>query len=202
MRRMGFSLFLDAEFERLKLGVIEADRCIGQMICDGFVIDHFSEAIDQCLRQANVEASRLSQIYFLNGPGSTMGIRTLCAFVNTLILLNKIDQSQVFTCNHLYFYQAYETYINQKEAPFQIVAKVGLNQCLRLSVEDKTQLLDIQKCKLQDVHDRADDPLFFLPHPALQGQTFLTYDLEKIPSLLTLKDLQLWHNGAFDLFQV
>ena len=190
---MGVILFMDAEFNRLKLSVVRAGHCIGHFDFEGFVVDHFSRALYACFSQVGIDCSELCQVYFLNGPGSTMGIRTLCAFVNTLIALKKIDKENVFTCNSLYFYQAYETYIVNRSLPFQILARIGFNQCLSLQVDNKNKCLPIKQMRFEDARAQTDCPLFYLSHPSLKEQNLLNYDLEKIVPLLKITVPPLWH---------
>lgn len=72
-------------------------------------------------------------IFLIHGPGSTLGIRTFCAFLRTLLVLKKIRASQVWVCDSLHFAR---WLLDQRPSSQPICARVQSTKTLCLNSKE------------------------------------------------------------------
>jgi len=173
-------LFLSAGFNRYQLGLARN----GQWLCcreqEGNLSDDLHKALNPCLELCNFE--NLS-VFLLNGPGSTLGIRALCAFLRTCLALDKLQLGQIFTCDQLHFAQAY---LLQKQPDCNpiICARVSLTMTLCLGAERI----------IHEASEAEKSAAVWLPHPCLpKNHPLFEFSLQNCLSLLTPTDL--WKQG-------
>ena len=125
----------------------------------------------------------------MNGPGSTLGIRTFCAFIRTLLVLKKIKPSQVFVCDALHFAQLILTQRNFRET---VCARLNVTQVLCLSSLKATFRVPSEAEKQQAL---------WLPHPCLpkEIQRF-RFEMKEVLPLLS-PQLPWETTDAPDVFQ-
>jgi hypothetical protein len=187
---------MDAGFDQLKLGIANEDHWMSTLEYEGSVVDHFGDIVGKGFRECGINFTDLTRICFLNGPGSTMSIRTLCAFARTLKLLQQVEKNAIYVANHLHFHQLYQTHVACRHLPFCIVAKAGFHQYLCLHVNDKRQLNVIRKVDMQHLGNDDAIPLVKLPHPSLPREECVDYRLSRCLSLLYLIDPCIWQTTS------
>ncbi|MDR2396922.1 MAG: hypothetical protein LBD69_03660 [Puniceicoccales bacterium] len=198
---MRITLFMDAGFDQLKLGIANEDRWVSTVEYEGFIVDHFSEMVGKCFSEGGMKFTDLTRVCFLNGPGSTMSIRTICSFVRTLKLLQQVGENAIHVANHLHFYQIYQTHVECRCLPFCIVAKAGFHQYLCLHVNDKHKLDVIRKVD-KNLDDDGKTSLIKLSHPSLPKEECVHYHLSQCLPLLYLRDPCIWQaTSSPDLYQ-
>lgn len=178
-------LFLSASFETFQIGLASEDNAwILKNEQQGHIADQLSNTLAPIIERCHFDALT---VHLLNGPGSTLGIRTLCAFVRTLLALGKIKPSQVFTCDHLHFAQA--CLVLRKEDPLpNICARVNLTKTLCLTPSN--DLHSASEAEMQNA--------FWLPHPCLKNKKNFSFCLDEI--LPILQQEHLWEmNGNPDI---
>ena len=79
-------LFLSAGFSYCQVGLARDEQWIYCQEKQGHIADQLAEVLQPCLDLCHFESLT---IFLINGPGSTLGIRSLCAFVRTLLALPK-----------------------------------------------------------------------------------------------------------------
>ncbi|GEM_PF-2609088 len=170
----GQRLFLSADFEAFQIGLASnTDSWLLKNEQQGHIADQLSVALEAIVAQCHFETLT---VFLLNGPGSTLGIRTLCAFVRTLLALNKIQPYQVLTCDHLHFAQACLISRNEKPLP-SICARVNLTKTLCLTPSN-------------DLHPASEaemEEALWLPHPCLKNKKIFSFQLDEILPLLHSK---------------
>ena len=169
----GQRLFLSAGFDTFQVG-LASDVWILKAEHPGYIADQLSSALETIVDRCHFEALT---IFLLNGPGSTLGIRTLCAFVRTLLALDKIKPDQVFTCDHLHFAQACLQLQNTTPLP-NICARVNLTKTLCLTPSN--DLHPASEAEMQNA--------LWLPHPCLKDKNTFSFHLEEILPLLHPSD--------------
>ena len=173
-------LFLSAGFNRYQLGLARN----GQWLCcqeqDGNLSDDLHKALKPCLELCKFE--NLS-VFLLNGPGSTLGIRALCAFLRTCLALGKLQLGQIFTCDQLHFTQSYLLQKQPDSKPI-ICARVNLTTTLCLDGE-------------RAIHEASGEEktnAVWLPHPCLpKNYPLFEFVLQDCLPLLSLTAL--WKQG-------
>ena len=167
-------LFLSAGFNRYQLGLARN----GQWLCcqeqEGNLSDDLHKALTPCLDLCNFEPL---SVFLLNGPGSTLGIRALCAFLRTCLALGKLQLNQIFTCDQLHFAQAY---LLQKQPDFEpiICARVNLTTTLCLETEGG----------IHEASEAEKSAAVWLPHPCLpKNYPLFEFALQNCLLLLTPK---------------
>lgn len=130
-----------------------------------------------------------TEIYLVNGPGSTLGIRTFCAFVRTLIVLKKIPSSRIFTCDALHFAQLILSHRNLHQS---ICARLNVTQVLCLNSLNDMFHIPSETEKQQSL---------WLPHPCLLKEVqMFCFEIKEVLPLLTPR--LTWENTeAPDVFQ-
>lgn len=175
----GQRLFLSAGFETFQIGLASGtDVWILKEEQTGHIADQLSNVLKDIVDQS---CFATLAIFLLNGPGSTLGIRTLCAFVRTLLALNKISFDRVYTCDHLHFAQACLQLRNVTTLP-NICARVNLTKTLCLTPSN-------------DLHPASEDEMksaLWLPHPCLKDKNIFSFHLDEILPLL--HSTSLWHS--------
>jgi tRNA threonylcarbamoyladenosine biosynthesis protein TsaB len=112
----------------------------------------------------------LDGIVFCEGPGSHLGIRTVCLFLRTLRILPAYESLPIYTYNALHLAQ-----LLQKErhisCPYRLVARAGWDQVYQLNVEDETRFSTIGETPFasfdggaQDVYGLSFGPKNSWPH--------------------------------------
>lgn len=180
-------LFLSAGFNSYQIGLAKDNNWVYCQEKQGYMLDQFFEALQPCLNLCHFE---YLTIFMLNGPGSTLGIRALCAFVRTLLALNKTTSSHVYVSNTLNFAQKY---LSQYDANFDrpICARVNLTKTLCLRKSSMLHLASEEEKK----------EAIWLEHPCLSSETEkFILKMDKILGLLTPSHL--WKSTKTpDIFQ-
>ena len=127
--------------ERLFLYAGFSDFCVGWAKNDAWSYEYvetepITDRLFSALRPCTDEISwSNTEIYLVNGPGSTLGIRTFCAFIRTLLVLKKLIPSQVFVCDALHFAQLILTQQNLQKT---VCARLNVTQTLCLNSPEDT----------------------------------------------------------------
>ena len=177
-------LFLSASFENYQIGLARNDRWFYTKEEHGHIADNLQQALKDCIPLLHFD---ILTVYLINGPGSTLGIRTLCAFVRTLCALKKIQNDQIYTCNGLAFAHTYLSQFDKSSGP--ICARVNLTQTL---------------CFQKDLHIASEDEkqnAIWLPHPCLKDQKTFNFTLENTLPILQ-KHAPWIQNPQPDVFQI
>lgn len=182
--------------ERLFLYAGFSDFCVGWAKNDAWTYEYveaepITDRLFSALRPCTDEISwSNTEIYLVNGPGSTLGIRTFCAFIRTLLVLKKLNPSQVFVCDALHFTQLILTNRNLQQPV-----------CARLNV---TQVLCLNSLKdtFHTPSETEQQQAFWLPHPCLSKEVQLfRFEMKEILPLLSPQSP--WGTtDAPDVFQV
>lgn len=185
---MNDHLFLSAGFNRYQLGLVRDNKWLCCQEQDGNLSDDLHKALKPCLEFCNFEDL---SVFLLNGPGSTLGIRALCAFLRTCLALNKLQLNQIFICDQLHFSRAYLLQKQPKGKPI-ICARVNLTTTLCLSNEGTIhEASEIEKANA-----------VWLPHPCLpKNYPLFEFSLQDCLPLLTPKAP--WKSGILpEVFSV
>lgn len=177
-------LFLSAGFNCYQLGLARNNKWLCCQEQTGNLSDDLYKALKPCLEFCNFE--KLS-VFLLNGPGSTLGIRALCAFLRTCLALNKLQPDQIFVCDQLHFARAY---LLQKEPHVPVIcARVNLTTTLCLNNETIHEASEAEKLNA-----------VWLPHPCLpKDYSVFDFSLKNCLSLLT--PTKLWQQSILpDVF--
>lgn len=180
-------LFLSPNFEDFCVGFAEGDAWVNQVQQKGHITDHLYTVLQPIVDRCQWD---FLTIHLLNGPGSTLGIRTCCAFVQTLLALHKIQPSQVYLCDNLHFAQYYLQH--PKSIPQPVCARVNLTQTLCLGPLSTDAIHPASEVEKQQA--------LWLPHPCLpQNLPFFSFQLGAVLPLLLPQSP--WHNSThFDVF--
>lgn len=181
-------LFLSAGFSYCQVGLARDEQWIYCQEKQGHIADQLAEVLQPCLNLCHFESLT---IFLINGPGSTLGIRSLCAFIRTLLALKKVIPSQVCVCDTLHFAQKYLLMDNTVWTR-PICARVNLSKILCLSA-------DTSKIHLASEEEQRN--CIWVEHPCLpvQAEKFMP-KLEKILNIL--KPSEGWiFTGNPDVFQ-
>lgn len=177
-------LFLSASFDDFQIGGGRNDEWVFKKESSGHIADNLQKALQAYIPQINFDALT---IFLINGPGSTLGIRTLCAFVRTLLALEKIQPSQIYTSNGLAFARAYLKQIGKSQRP--ICARVNLTQTLCLGGND-----------IHIATEEEKQSAIWLPHPCLKDREIFKFSLDY--TLPILQESSPWiQNPQPDVFQ-
>lgn len=180
-------LFLSPHFETFCVGFAEGDAWMNQLQQKGHITDHLYTVLQPIVNQCQWDTLI---IYLLNGPGSTLGIRTCCAFIQTLLAIHKIQLSQVYLCDNLHFAQYYLQH--QKATPQPVCARVNLTQTLCLGPQPTDVIHQASEAEKQQS--------LWLVHPCLSPNLpFFSFQLEAVLPLL--RPQPPWHNSTYlDIF--
>ncbi len=177
---MSDSLFLSAGFNRYQLGLARNDKWLCCQEQEGNLSDDLYKALNPCLELCKFE--QLS-VFLLNGPGSTLGVRALCAFLRTCLALGKLQLSQIFTCDQLHFVRAYLVQKQPDSEPI-ICARVNLTTTLCLGAE----------WTIHEASEIEKATAVWLPHPCLpKNYPLFEFSVQDCLPLLT-KTLP-WQQG-------
>ncbi len=173
-------LFLSSGFNQYQIGLARK----GQWICCqekvGNLSDDLYKALSPCIEVCNFDDL---SIFLLNGPGSTLGVRALCAFVRTCLALKKLQRDQVFICDQLHFAQAYLLQKNPSRKAI-ICARVNLTTVLCLAEGDIHVASEEEKTNA-----------IWLPHPCLsEDLPIFSFCLSDILPLFSMETL--WQQDA------
>ena len=163
-------LFLSANFSDFCIGLARENSWIYQCQEQGYIASQLTSVLTPCLEEIHWEDL---SVFLLNGPGSTLGIRTLCAFGRTLLTLDKIPSARFFVCDTLHFAHAYLRF-EQKDRI--VCARVNLTQTLCVSSE-------FPKIHVASAEEQAQ--AIWLPHPCLtQNTQIFHFQMERVLPLL------------------
>ena len=164
-------LFLHAGFSDFCIGWAKNDTWAYEYIGTEPITDKLFSALRPCTDGISWENT---EIYLVNGPGSTLGIRTFCAFIRTLLVLKKIKPSQVFVCDALHFAQLILTQRNLQQ---RVCARLNVTQVLCLnSLEDTFHVPS----------EAEQQKALWLPHPCLpKGIQVFRFEMKGILPLLS-----------------
>lgn len=177
---MNDRLFLSAGFNRYQIGLARNKAWLCCQEREGNLSDDLYKALDPCLKLCRFETV---SVFLLNGPGSTLGIRALCAFLRTCLALGKLQLEQIFTCDQLHFAQAY--LLQKQPATYPIIcARVNLTTTLCLGNEGAIhEASEIEKLNA-----------VWLPHPCLpKDYPLFEFSLQDCLPLLT--SVAHWQQG-------
>jgi hypothetical protein len=163
-------LFLHAGFSDFCVGWAKNDTWAYEYVGTEPITDKLFSALRPCMDGISWEDT---EIYLVNGPGSTLGIRTFCAFIRTLLVLKKIKPSQVFVCDALHFAQLILT---QRNLPQPVCARLNVTQTLCLnSLEDTFHVPS----------EAEQQQVLWLPHPCLSKEArVFHFEMKEILPLL------------------
>ena len=168
--------------ERLFLHAGFSDFCVGWAKNDTWAYEHIgtepvTDRLFSALRPCTDEISwENTEVYLVNGPGSTLGIRTFCAFIRTLLVLKKLNPSQVFFCDMLHFAQLILTQRNLQQP---VCARLNVTQTLCLN-----SLVDTFHTPSEAEQKTA----LWLPHPCLPKEVqVFRFEINNILALLSPK---------------
>ena len=179
-------LFLAPGFSQTWIGLARDRQWIQKQTLMEPITQHLFAALRPCvvaMHWPNVT------IFLLNGPGSTIGIRTFCAFVCTLLVFEKIDASQIYVCDTLHFAQLV---LRARGVQRPVCARVQMSKMLALNALGDTLHSASEVEQMQGI---------WLEHPCLASTVPLfsfTWD-EVLPLLQTESPWQT--TGAPDVFQ-
>ena len=180
-------LFLYAGFSDFCIGWAKNDTLAYEYVGTEPITDRLFSALRPCTDEISWSNT---EIYLVNGPGSTLGIRTFCAFIRTLLVLKKIKPSHVFVCDTLHFAQLILTNRNLQKTV-----------CARLNV---TQVLCLNSLKdtFHAPSEAEQQKALWLPHPCLLKEIPLfRFEMKEILPLLSHQSP--WETtDAPDVFQV
>ena len=168
-------LFLSAGFSDFCVGWAQGEqwryvRCRTEPIAE-----RLFAALQPCMESICWEAV---SIFLLNGPGSTLGIRTFCAFIRTLLVCKKIPASHVWVCDSLHFARLV---LDRRPSSRPICARVQGMQIFCLGPKENTIHRASEAEKLQAV---------WLPHPCLpKNLPFFHFTEGEVLPLLQPKNL-------------
>jgi len=164
-------LFLHAGFSDFCVGLAKNDAWAYEYVGTEPITDRLFSALRPCMDEISWKNT---EVYLVNGPGSTLGIRAFCAFIRTLLVLKKIKPSQVFVCDALHFAQLILT---RQNLPQPVCARLNVTQTLCLNSIDDTFHVPSEAEKQQAL---------WLPHPCLakEVQAF-RFEMKEILPLLS-----------------
>ena len=179
-------LFLSAGFNRYQIGLARNKEWLCCQEQEGNLSEELYKALDPCLKLCNFE--NLS-VFLLNGPGSTLGIRALCAFLRTCLALGKLRMDQIFTWDNLHFARAY---LQQKPSEIKPI-------CARINL---TTTLCLNRDIIQEASEEEKINAIWLPHPCLpKHYPLFEFSLQDCLPLLTPTGL--WQQGSLpEVFSV
>ena len=164
-------LFLHAGFSDFCVGWAKNGTCMYEHVGTEPITDRLFSALQPCVDKISWKNTA---IYLVNGPGSTLGIRTFCAFIRTLLVLKKLNPSQVFVCDALHFAQLILT---QRNLPQPVCARLNVTQALCLNSFDDTFHHP------SEVEQKA---ALWLPHPCLPKEVQLfRFEIKEVSPLLS-----------------
>ena len=120
-------LFLYAGFSDFCIGLAKNNVWAYKCVDTKPITDRLFSALCLCMDEISWKNT---EVYLMNGPGSTLGIRTFCAFIRTLLVLKKINPSQVFVCDALNFAQLILMRRNLRKS---VCARLNVTQVLCLN---------------------------------------------------------------------
>ena len=173
-------LFMSASFDRYQIALGTLGHWVIKVEKEGHIADSLFDVLHEILAACNFKNLT---IFLLNGPGSTLGIRSLCAFVRTLIALEKITDSQVHVCDNLHFAYACLKQRMSTKIPL-ICGRVNLSQVL---------CLDASGC-IRELRECENEETIWLPHPCLSNEKTFVFDLDEISPIL--KKHSPWYSSA------
>jgi len=179
-------LFLHAGFSDFCIGWAKNDTWAYEYIGTEPITDKLFSALRPCTDGISLENT---EIYLVNGPGSTLGIRTFCAFIRTLLVLKKLNPSQVFVCDALHFAQLILTRQNLQQP---VCARLNVTQVLCLnSLEDTFHVPS----------EAEQQQALWLQHPCLPKEVqMFRFEMKEILPLLSAQSP--WETAdAPDMFQ-
>ena len=179
-------LFLHAGFSDFCVGWAKNNTWAYEYVGTEPITDRLFSALRQCTDEISWENT---EVYLVNGPGSTLGIRTFCAFIRTLLVLKKIKPSQVFVCDTLHFAQLILTQQNLQKT---VCARLNVTQTLCLNSPEDTFHVPSEAEKQQAL---------WLPHPCLPKEVqMFRFEMKEV--LLLLSAQSPWKTAdAPDMFQ-
>lgn len=188
-------LFLDAGFNGFSIGLGTQENWYTESVA-GYVLEGLEATLEKAFSVMKLSMAQVDEIFMLHGPGSTMSIRTLCAFIRTGIALGIIRKSIVRVADHLHFAEAYRRVVLGKTSEdVLLVARTNLSQCLCLK-DHKIVSINYKDC------DSLSMPILWLPHPNLpENVAVFSYDIAQIFPLFLQQSL--WYlPDHLDLFQL
>lgn len=179
-------LFLHAGFSDFCVGWAKNDTRRYEYVGTEPITDKLFSALKPCVDEISRENT---EIYLVNGPGSTLGIRTFCAFVRTLTVLKKISPSQVLVCDALHLAQLI---LKQRNLRQPVCARLNVTQTLCLNSPEDT---------FHVPSEAEQKTALWLSHPCLPKETpVFRFEMKEILPLLSPK-LPWKTTDAPDVFQ-
>ncbi len=182
-------LFFYAGFSNYAVGLADEYRWIKTAEGSEYLIEHLTQAIAPF---KNLCHWPQMSIFLVNGPGSTLGIRAFCAFIRTLLALEKIQPSQVFVSDAMHFIEACQLAKNPTFLQ-PICARINLTKSLCVSRENR---------RFHTPSAAEETDALWVSHPCLK-QGLETYTLDLNDVLPILKPQHPWVNtDAPDVFLI
>ena len=164
-------LFLHAGFSDFCVGWAKNDTWSYEYVGTEPITDKLFSALRPCMDGISWENT---EVYLVNGPGSTLGIRTFCAFIRTLLVLKKLNPSQFFFCDMLHFAQLILTDRNLQKT---VCARLNVTQTLCLN-----SLVDTFHTPSEAERQQA----LWLQHPCLPKEVQLfRFEIKEVSPLLS-----------------
>jgi len=95
------SLVVDASSSPVQVGVPSTNHWQALQQVEAQALEGLFTATEKVLNDCGIEISKIKQVYFCEGPGSTLGLRLAAAFVRTLRWSQKSSGFKVFAYNAL-----------------------------------------------------------------------------------------------------
>lgn len=116
------SLVVDASTSPVQVGVPSSNNWQVLHQVKAQALEGLFTATEKVLKDCGIEISKIKQVYFCEGPGSTLGLRLAAAFVRTLRWSQKSSGFEVLAYNAL---DLASTLAPQKNAIIQAPFRVG-----------------------------------------------------------------------------
>ena len=180
-----FPLVVDASTNHVHVGIPENEgwQCLARV--EEQALEGLFLATEKILQDSKKQISRVSSVYYCEGPGSTLGLRLAAAFVRTIKWSHTHADFEVFTYNSL---DLASLLVSPKNSVIQAPFRVGF----RFVRKPNSNPLEAEKKIVPQDEAFAEYPdSFHLPDirkratQVLPEQT-INYDLSKINGLADL----------------
>ena len=180
-----FPLVVDASTNHVHVGIPENEgwQCLARV--EEQALEGLFLATEKILQDSKKQISRVSSVYYCEGPGSTLGLRLAAAFVRTIKWSHTHADFEVFTYNSL---DLASLLVSPKNSVIQAPFRVGFRF---VRIPNSSPLEAEKKILPQDDAFAEYPDSFHLPDirkratPVLPEQT-INYDLSKINGLADL----------------
>ena len=95
------SLLVDASTNPIQIGIPNSNGWETLVRCEDQALEGLFSATEKVLEQSKIMISQVDQIFYCEGPGSTLGLRLAAAFIRTLQWSHPKQGLKVFSFNAL-----------------------------------------------------------------------------------------------------